>query len=644
MRKPRNHQLDIVCKWLRYCNYIDLSAILKNLGFHRIAIYGMGMLGELLYENLQSTDITVKCVIDRNAAISIDYDVDILLPEEIAKQDGSLDAVIVTPVDYAGIREMLAQRVSCPILSLYDLIVDIDDLRCLFEATEHIESAGARLILFDLDNPLGCKQNLTPTEKRLVAHKASWTDYIRPDGADVQLLWSYYDDLPECSKEYIKGVYHVDGSNAEVINGVKYLCNIESEYFNVINNMRYTVGNPQEYQNTVHFYGNCIAVGAFTEDKYTIASQLQHKLQDSPLDGKTYRVLNHSNWGDFPDSMKQIPQSRLQAGDIVIVITHNLKGLRVFLNYGYLDSSINEVFASNHGLGEIFFDYCHMNHRGYRLMTERIYSLLSLPEDTLMKRRSDLKDVFLKDIRLNRRSGQSGRIGRGGRIGQSGNEVGQEAPVLNDYISYLHAERIAESGEIGGLVMNCNPFTLGHKFLVEEALKQCDYLYIFVVEEDKSFFPFADRLRLVENGVSEYANVKVLPSGNFIISSITFPEYFIKDTKPDVCIDASQDIRIFAHDIAPALNITKRFVGEEPLDPITNQYNQAMRDVLPDYGISVIIIPRRQSADGNPISASRVRQLLERKDFENIAQMVPASTLDYLKERFGEEAEEDSYA
>jgi len=76
--------------------------------------------------------------------------------------------------------------------------------------------------------------------------------------------------------------------------------------------------------------------------------------------------------------------------------------------------------------------------------------------------------------------------------------------------------------------MNCNPFTLRHRYLIEKALEQCGYLIIFVVQEDKSAFPFEDRLRLVREGTADLDHVAVIPSGKFVLSSLTFSEYFNK--------------------------------------------------------------------------------------------------------------------
>ena len=140
-------------------------------------------------------------------------------------------------------------------------------------------------------------------------------------------------------------------------------------------------------------------------------------------------------------------------------------------------------------------------------------------------------------------------------------------------------------------------------------------------------------MMLVQKGVSDLLNVTVLPSGKFIISSLTFDAYFTKSELQDKLIDPSQDVEIFAREIAPTLGITVRFAGEEPFDNITRQYNFAMSNLLPRYDIEFLEIPRKES-EGGVISASRVRKLLESRDFEAISKLVPNTTLEYLKEKY----------
>lgn len=165
-------------------------------------------------------------------------------------------------------------------------------------------------------------------------------------------------------------------------------------------------------------------------------------------------------------------------------------------------------------------------------------------------------------------------------------------------------------------------------------MKRCDHLIVFVVEEDKFVFPFADRIELVRKNLADLKRVSVIPSGQFIISTRTFQEYFNKESLQEQKIDTSLDITTFAKEIAPCLNITMRFAGEEPLDNVTRQYNESMARLLPQYGIKFLEIPRMKFK-GAPISASEVRQLTKVREFEKLKKLVPPLTLHYLRRKFG---------
>jgi len=192
-----------------------------------------------------------------------------------------------------------------------------------------------------------------------------------------------------------------------------------------------------------------------------------------------------------------------------------------------------------------------------------------------------------------------------------------------------------ENRILGAVVMNGNPFTLGHRYLIEQAARQCDALHVFVVEEDRSAFPTRDRLTLVEAGTADLPNVRVHPSGRYMISAATFPTYFLKENEDAARLQSQLDAAIFATRVAPALHITKRFVGAEPFDPVTEQYNQALAAALPPQGIELVEIPRLE-LNGAPVSASRVRAILQEKGFcQEVLELVPKATRRYLQEKFG---------
>lgn len=184
----------------------------------------------------------------------------------------------------------------------------------------------------------------------------------------------------------------------------------------------------------------------------------------------------------------------------------------------------------------------------------------------------------------------------------------------------------------GAIVMNANPFTNGHLYLIEKAADKVDTLFVFVVEEDKSNYKFEDRYRLVKEQVTQFKNVVVIPSGKFVLSYMTFPVYFEKADRQNEEVDASSDIEIFARYIAPKLNIKYRFVGQEPLDKVTNQYNIQMKYMLREWNIDLVDIPRCK-VDDEVISASKVRKMVKSEQWDVLKKFVPERTYHFLLEK-----------
>ena len=184
------------------------------------------------------------------------------------------------------------------------------------------------------------------------------------------------------------------------------------------------------------------------------------------------------------------------------------------------------------------------------------------------------------------------------------------------------------AGPRAALVVNCNPFTLGHQAVIAKAARENAAVIVLVVSEDKSLFPFDVRLKLIKEGLAGYSNIAVVPGGKYIISAATFPGYFTKGQQT-VAAQTRLDATIFAYRIAPELGVTVRYVGDEPYCPVTNAYNQALQEILPANGIAVKVMPRLAVA-GEAVSASRVRELIRQGDWEAIRLLVPDSTYRYL--------------
>ncbi len=189
-------------------------------------------------------------------------------------------------------------------------------------------------------------------------------------------------------------------------------------------------------------------------------------------------------------------------------------------------------------------------------------------------------------------------------------------------------------GERAGLVVNCNPFTRGHLELIARAAAENPAVIVMVVSEDRSLFPFSVRIRLVREGLAGYPNVAVIPGGKYIISAATFPDYFTRGADT-VTAQTRLDALVYAKYIAKALAIEKRYVGAEPYCPVTRAYNQALMDILPQFGIAVKIIDR--ITDGRElISASKVRQWIRDGQWDRIKAVVPESTFYYLQSQQAE--------
>lgn len=200
---------------------------------------------------------------------------------------------------------------------------------------------------------------------------------------------------------------------------------------------------------------------------------------------------------------------------------------------------------------------------------------------------------------------------------------------FSDYLDNLAKSR-KNGQKIAALVMNCNPFTLGHQYLIEKASSENDILHLFIVSEDSSLVPFEVRKKLVIEGTAHLKNIYYHKTGSYIISSATFPSYFQKDEEAVIESHANLDIMIFMK-IAETLKINRRYVGEEPNSLVTNIYNQIMLKKLPENNIECIVVPRKKYGDTDKvISASTVRQALKDGNFEILKELVPQTTLDYF--------------
>lgn len=216
---------------------------------------------------------------------------------------------------------------------------------------------------------------------------------------------------------------------------------------------------------------------------------------------------------------------------------------------------------------------------------------------------------------------------------------------LPEYRKYLAS--LARPGRNGAIVMNANPFTKGHRYLVEQAASQVDNLYVIVVKEDRSRFPYVERKAMIEAGCAGLDNVVVCEGSDYAISAATFPTYFLKKLDDATDTQIALDLDLFVNHIAQPLGVTVRFAGSEPEDALTRRYNELMAEILPGTSVAVVRqawrpidfveIPRLEQK-GKPLSATSLRRALDKGGFKEAMEYIPKSTVPYLVADLAERA------
>ena len=494
--------------------------------------------------------------------------------------------------------------------------------KTIIKIKEYLDQKGVRLLFVEL--PVFNKiKNLTAFEKD---RQENWVFDFNNVHNEMDILKSIYDD--KITEEYINSVF--DGGIVVQGDRRKVLLDFQSANQHIVNGRRITIGTPETFHNTIFTHGACTWRGVGVEDGQTIASFIQKFING--IMPNSYRVVNSAigRGSTLYDDFEYMKEQQYKPGDIVIVGSHGIsqsvkKSFYDHHSISFIETS--SLFNRPHNIGEWFLDsVLHTNARGNYSIALKIFEelrkkewLVNSPLVIDSSKTNDNVDLL------------------------HGQKIYGDNPELLNYIKSIETFRRGSKESLNGsIVMNCNPFTLGHRYLIEYAASKVDFLYIFVVEENRSYFDFKDRYELVKKGTEDIHNVVVLPSGNFIISATTFPGYFYKSSLKEARIDCSNDLNVFAEYIAPALNIKVRFAGEEPLDPVTKQYNEGMAEILPLHGIKFCEIPRKKDDEGvGVISASRVRKCLEEGKLEELDNLVPQTTYNYLVERYKREHPDD---
>lgn len=412
------------------------------------------------------------------------------------------------------------------------------------------------------------------------------------------------------SEDYIR-TFKEERSKLKVIsnNGVRRWEDTYGYHFNISNGYRKVSDNTGKSTKRIYFLGACTIFGTFVSEKQTIEYYLYKTMETSHM--LDYDILNCGLPGS--EYFNRLVTEQLSENDIVIILSEFgeyqiWKDISTEYSNVKMGSDLVEAYNGlDNPAGNVIDNLYHCNH----IINER------------------MADIIFHDIKF--------------ELEQSDNREGRRLPPLQDYyipwdiVQYYrefkeerNIQKTDANCRTGAIVMNCNPFTKGHRYLIEYACSKVDKLYVFVVQEDASQFSFEDRFQMVKNGTTDLVKVCVLPSGKYIISKETFEQYFDKDSVTEVQ-DMDYDLHIFADVVAEEFGISVRFIGEEPFDIVTRKYNETMKRILPQSGVEVTEIPRLKNKEQEIVSASLARKYINEKSYNKLSSYLPESTIEYLQ-------------
>ena len=379
--------------------------------------------------------------------------------------------------------------------------------------------------------------------------------------------------------------YHIEANSI-----YSRLKDTQGPYFNVVNGERVTIGQPEEAERTIWCFGPCFIIGGYVEDKYTIESILQQRLNQ---EGYSCRVVNCGCFETPYQRMIRITSTPMKPGDIVVMHVEN----RAY--EGTESIAVMDILDRNNAPAAWLLNLpLHCNHRVNRLYAD------------------DLFDRMVRDGVLV------------GPVDQTQRTMLSRDLAVNMLYLDLHFSNFRpKEGEVVGTVgMHGNPFTRGHRYLIETASKQVDRLFVLLIEDEQGLFSYAERFAMTVDGTRDLPNVRIVAGGPFQATRNVFQEYFVKVDPTDIRESATVDFLIYTEIIAKRLGITKRFVGDENHNPKMQFFNGLIKEVMAPYGIDVIEIPRKQS-HGQSITGSRARQAAAEGDRETLLEQVPETSL-----------------
>ena len=457
--------------------------------------------------------------------------------------------------------------------------------RAMYSIEKRIKQAGGTFLHLVFPDS---EETIYRTKEEEEGKSCVLNDYVIDSNASEAAKQIFYKIYGEETVEYFRH----RGNNSEN----------EKKEFLAFGNLTGEMLQNQKGLHTIYLVGPCIVSGTCVKLEESLISHITKKLAGYFED---YKVVGIPIFREECGKMKMLLENLpVREKDIVIFLTEEASLEDIPDKNSIID--LHKLF-NDRSRPSIYTDSAfHTNSIGNQMIAVELFEH-GLKDAILRLKEKETDDYLFK-----------------GQIINANDQI-----QINQYIQQIVAKEWDALHNIGSIVMNGNPFTLGHQHLVEYASSQVEGLYLFVVEEDSSEFPFAQRFEMAKRGTAHLSNVHVIPSGQFVLSKNTFYAYFDKVQKQEEIVDASKDVEIFARYIAPPLHIARRFVGEEPFDKVTRQYNEQMTMILEENGIALEVISRL-AVDKCIISATTVRQLLKEGNLDALKKFVPGTTLEIL--------------
>jgi hypothetical protein len=446
---------------------------------------------------------------------------------------------------------------------------------------------------------------LTKDEENLAKNPTSFEDMV----VEKQKVKSLAITSDDCyfvdNREFAKSSSFFD--DFTIIQG-----DCSTPYLHVKNGIRYSGEYPENYKSEVHCFGPCNVFGLAVSDSGTFESQLQKMKNEN---GELCKVVNHGTLigKNLLNSAITALNTPLRTGDTVFLLFVEDPQLE---NANWpCDFTANIIDKYRDGKERIFYDRPgHPNRLGNAIFAKYLEDLPKTNIDDHQKRKPLMA---LRDKK------------------EEIDNLGIFNPNLYSHLIRLEPLKkvLSKYPKIGSITIYASPFTKGHEYLVEQALKEVDALVVFVVADFYHDYLCYDRLQIVKDNLKKYKNVFVLPSEAYFSSKQYFPEYASRDPNSSPTSKTEQMEFVFAHYLAKFLNIKYRFLGEEKADKLTAKYNVLVRKICKKELINLKIIPRLQK-EGVDVSASAARKAIAEKDYKTMKKLLPIETINYIKNNF----------